>query len=247
MNQNLLIIDENKSNLALIQHQLQNENFQTMTASNNDQALQYLSDHTIDAMIVPQSMSNTSGYHLLKLAKKISSNTIRTLRGPSNELLDMTKPLPTNDIHLFLSTPHDKQKLINHIHMCFRLHNTLILKKKLKPHSSIEALWITDKHGFTHFANPSFCLITHHDPVSIIGKKLDVFDYNRMDKANLSFMQKSIETLGFWQGEIYLKIQSGESYPTILLTTTTHDTYHNIQNYVHLILDIKHPLPIALC
>lgn len=102
---------------------------------------------------------------------------------------------------------------------------------------SQEGMFVTDADTNILRVNRAFCEITGYSPEDVIGKNPRIFRSNRHESAFYEQMWQSIESQGFWQGEIWNKRKNGEIYPEFVTITQVKDK-NSITNYVATLTDI---------
>lgn len=104
--------------------------------------------------------------------------------------------------------------------------------------SSQEGVAITDLAGTILAVNPAFCTITEYCEPDLIGKNIRIVKSGRHDTDFYKEMWDSINSAGFWQGEVWNRRNGGELYPEWLTISTVLDEAGRPANYVGTFTDI---------
>jgi len=109
--------------------------------------------------------------------------------------------------------------------------------------NTIEGIVITDSEGIIQRVNKAFTTITGFNPEEVIGKNPRILKSDRHAPAFYEEMWASLITRGMWEGEIWNRRKSGETYPERLLINVITGSEGKTIHYValfHDITDIKH-------
>ncbi len=101
-----------------------------------------------------------------------------------------------------------------------------------------EGILITDANTRILKVNESLTRITGYSPDECIGQTPRIFSSGRQDEGFYKEMWKTINTEGHWEGEIWNRRKSGESFPERLSITSVKDANGRIVNYVANFMDI---------
>jgi len=101
-----------------------------------------------------------------------------------------------------------------------------------------EGVVITDAAGAIVAVNPAFCAITGYTAAELTGANMRTLQSGRHDEDFYRTFWTSIESVGFWQGEIWNRRKSGEVYPELLTVSTVRDDKGAVRNYVGTFTDI---------
>jgi len=101
-----------------------------------------------------------------------------------------------------------------------------------------EGIIVTDDRCNVLKANRAFASITGYTQDEIIGKNPSLLSSGRHDQQFYAEMWESINTAGFWEGEIWNRRKGGEIYPEHLAITAVKDKEGKLTNYVGTLTDI---------
>ncbi len=101
-----------------------------------------------------------------------------------------------------------------------------------------EGILITDATLSIVDVNPGFTLITGYDREEAIGKRPSLLHSGRHDAAFYAHMWESIRTTGTWQGELWNRRKSGETYPGMLSISAVTGKNGAVMHYVGVFSDI---------
>jgi diguanylate cyclase (GGDEF)-like protein/PAS domain S-box-containing protein len=104
--------------------------------------------------------------------------------------------------------------------------------------ASPEAIVVTDPHGRVLSANQSFARITGYAGAEILGRNLNLLKSGRHEDAFYASLWKDARERGFWQGEIWNRLRSGEIRRHELSVTAVHDADLLISHFVGMLQDI---------
>ena len=103
---------------------------------------------------------------------------------------------------------------------------------------SQEGMMITDASRGILRVNRAFTSITGYTADEVIGKNPRLLSSGRHDVSFYRNMWKSINSAGFWEGEIWNRRKNGEIYPEHLTITAVKDSDGAVTNYVAALADI---------
>lgn len=102
-----------------------------------------------------------------------------------------------------------------------------------------EAIMVTDPNAIIQTVNAAFTRITGYSAEEAIGKKASLLASGRHSKEFYAQMWQALRERGFWQGEIWNKRKSGESYPQWLTINRVDDEAGRPQHFVAVFSDIS--------
>lgn len=103
---------------------------------------------------------------------------------------------------------------------------------------SQEGMFITDTNSIILRVNHAFTRITGYSAEEAIGKTPRLLKSGQQDRAFYGSMWASLNSQGYWEGEIWNRRKSGEIYPEQLTITTVKDTSGITTNYVATLTDV---------
>lgn len=101
-----------------------------------------------------------------------------------------------------------------------------------------EAFLITDASGNIIKVNHAFTVISGYSEADVLGKNPRILSSGRQGQKFYRAMWESINTLGFWQGELIDRRKDGSFYPKWLSISRVLDTHGNVTNYIGTFSDI---------
>ncbi len=104
--------------------------------------------------------------------------------------------------------------------------------------SSLEGVMITNAEGLIESVNPAFSRLTGYDAEEVIGHSPSILSSGRHDAAFYESMWGALREHGQWQGEIWNRRKSGETYPELLTITAITDERGELTHYASLFSDI---------
>jgi diguanylate cyclase (GGDEF)-like protein/PAS domain S-box-containing protein len=102
-----------------------------------------------------------------------------------------------------------------------------------------EAIGVTDADNNYISINPAFTRITGYNPEEVIGKNPRFMSSGRHDDAFYERFWETLNTSGYWQGELWDRRKNGEEYPKWLSIVAVKDAQERIQNYIAVFSDIS--------
>lgn len=98
--------------------------------------------------------------------------------------------------------------------------------------SSVEGVLIADGDANILRVNKAFSDITGYLEEEVIGQKPSILQSGRHDKEFYQHMWQSVIDNGYWQGEIWNRRKSGETYPEWLTISTVTNTEGEVTHYI---------------
>ncbi|WP_095598054.1 EAL domain-containing protein [Pseudomonas sp. PIC25] len=104
---------------------------------------------------------------------------------------------------------------------------------------STAAILITDPAGYIVQVNEAFCRITGYDSAEVLDQLPNLLTADRQQANHLRYIVKQLDQRGSWEGEIWLKRRTGESYPAWVGITAVQDGEGDLVSYVCFFSDIS--------
>ncbi|MGM0517353.1 MAG: EAL domain-containing protein [Pseudomonadota bacterium] len=101
-----------------------------------------------------------------------------------------------------------------------------------------EGVLITDRDQVIVEVNPAFTELTGYTAEEVIGRTPRLLESGQHDRSFYRDMWASLEAYGHWQGEIWNRRKSGETFPEILSISSVTDRDGAVSHYVGLFVDI---------
>jgi diguanylate cyclase (GGDEF)-like protein/PAS domain S-box-containing protein len=142
---------------------------------------------------------------------------------------------------VLLSTMFLDGELVLHVavrDITLRKQNEIELRIAATAFESQEGMLVTDANYNILRVNHSFTNITGYTAEEVIGKNPRIFQSGQQDADFYATMWKSINSTGFWQGEVWNRRKSGEIFPEHLTITAVKDQNSITSNYVATYTDI---------
>ena len=102
-----------------------------------------------------------------------------------------------------------------------------------------EAIGVTDVDNNYILINPAFTRITGYTPEEVIGKNPRFISSGRYDDAFYERFWETLNTTGYWSGELWDRRKSGEEYPKWLSVVAVNDAQDHLQNHISVFSDIS--------
>ena len=101
-----------------------------------------------------------------------------------------------------------------------------------------QAIMVTDTNNLLVAVNPAFTELTGYSLDDVQGKNPRFLKSNRQDSAFFTLMWESLNSTGYWQGEIWNLKKNGDEYAELLTINSIYDENNNILQRVGLFSDI---------
>ncbi len=116
-------------------------------------------------------------------------------------------------------------------------------ERKLKQAASIfentiEGIIIADADANILSVNPAFTRITGYEEDEVRGKNPNILSSGRQDKAFFKRLWESLQSSGYWQGELWNRRKNGETYAEWLTISVILDANDKVKNYIAVFADI---------
>jgi diguanylate cyclase (GGDEF)-like protein/PAS domain S-box-containing protein len=105
--------------------------------------------------------------------------------------------------------------------------------------STREGVVITDTENRILSVNPAFTEITGYTEEDVLNKTPQILQSGFHDRSFYRAMWHSIEKTNHWQGEIWNRRKSGETYPEWLTISAVRDEHGTVTNYVGVFTDVS--------
>lgn len=105
--------------------------------------------------------------------------------------------------------------------------------------STREGVVITDAEGRIVSVNPAFTEITGYQESEVLGESPKILQSGFHDRAFYQAMWQSIARTNHWQGEVWNRRNSGETYPEWLTISAVRDEHGAVANYVGVFTDVS--------
>jgi len=104
--------------------------------------------------------------------------------------------------------------------------------------NALEGILVTDRHGNIQSVNPAFCQITGYSEAEVMGKNPRILKSEHHNAAYYEQMWASIVATGKWQGELWNRRKSGDTFPIWQTISSIKDDEREISHYVAIFFDI---------
>jgi diguanylate cyclase (GGDEF)-like protein/PAS domain S-box-containing protein len=104
--------------------------------------------------------------------------------------------------------------------------------------NTIEGIVITDANVKILSVNPAFTRITGYKEDEVRGKNPSILSSGKQDKAFYKRLWESLQSSGYWQGELWNRRKSGETYAEWLTISVILDANDKVKNYIAVFADI---------
>jgi len=101
-----------------------------------------------------------------------------------------------------------------------------------------EAIMVADADNRIVTVNPAFTELTGYSLQDAVGQSTTLLNSGQQNEAFYQVMWHALETTGHWQGEIWNRRKSGETYLEWLTINTVYDDHNNVRYRVAMFSDI---------
>lgn len=101
-----------------------------------------------------------------------------------------------------------------------------------------EAIMVADADNRIVTVNPAFTELTGYTSQEAVGQSTTLLKSGHQNEAFYQTMWHTLETTGHWQGEIWNRRKSGETYLEWLTINTVYDDQNNVRHRVAMFSDI---------
>jgi len=101
-----------------------------------------------------------------------------------------------------------------------------------------EGIIITDPRGVMVDTNPAVSRISGYRRDELLGKTPAIFKSGHQGDAFYAALWQTLETQGFWRGEVWNRKKNGELYVELLTISAVHDPEGRLTHYVGVFSDI---------
>ncbi len=105
--------------------------------------------------------------------------------------------------------------------------------------NTAEAVFITDANARIIFVNKSFTGITGFEAGDVIARPWETITSDRDNDSMSEALWQSLDDSGYWQGELWARRRSGESYPALLSITKVPEQDSSVSHFVGVFNDIS--------
>jgi len=104
--------------------------------------------------------------------------------------------------------------------------------------NTAEAIVVADANGTVESVNPAYTTITGFREDEVLGTKQHVFAVNGAASVSTEALQRCLDTEGHWQGEVWNRRKSGESFLEWKSINKIVDASGRVEHYVSVFSDI---------
>ncbi len=105
--------------------------------------------------------------------------------------------------------------------------------------NTAEGVIVTDAAGKIITVNNAFTVITGYPEEEVLGQNPRFLNSKKHDRGFYTTLWATIDTAGFWQGEIWDRRKTGEIFPTWSTISSVKDSDGKLVNYVSVFSDIS--------
>jgi diguanylate cyclase (GGDEF)-like protein/PAS domain S-box-containing protein len=108
--------------------------------------------------------------------------------------------------------------------------------------SSLDAIFVVDTAFLIQAANPTFFRLTGFGSTQVEGRPIDDFMSNPSESGQSDRIRRAAVEQGFWQGELWARRASGETYPCLLSMVRVLDEEGRPSHYIGFFKDLTEVL-----
>ena len=123
MDESILYVDDDESNLAVLEATCINE-FKVLTASSGEVALDILRQREIAVLLADQRMPGMTGVEILESARKEYPDVVRIIITAYSDLSDAIDAINRGHVRLYLRKPWEPNELIATLHQALEIYRS---------------------------------------------------------------------------------------------------------------------------
>lgn len=239
----VLLIEDEPGDAMLIRLQLQESqesHIDVVTCASLADADSWLKerDEEPSVVLLDLNLPDSTGTETVKRCREMTAAPIVVLTGLDD--LAASHLAIESGAEDYLSKGGDAQAVRRAIEFAILRHQRegdARLAKTVFTHAR-EAITITDANGNILEVNDAFSRITGYPRQEVIGQNPSILKSGHHDDAFYRAMWERLRLDGYWEGEIWNRRKSGESYAEYLTISAVRDARGRIHQYVALFADI---------
>jgi len=241
LNASILIVDDEQANITLLEKLLRSAGYQHITTTMDPRAVCALHlANRYDLILLDLQMPNMDGFQVMEGLKEIETGgylpVLVVTAQPGHKLRALQAGAKD-----FVSKPFDLTEVQTRIHNMLEvrlLYQELNLMAKVFTTIG-EGIMITDAQNRIIATNDSFTRLSGYAEAEVLDKDPKILSSGRTRKETYQEMWASIAERGTWEGELWGRRKSGESYPTMLSINVVRDGAGRVVNYIGNFTDIS--------
>ena len=245
----ILIIDSSTKTQQELKELFENRNFNVISASNTDEALDILDEKTIDLMILDTDLKESNAMEfliennkkiidLLKIPVFVTSNNI-TPAILKTALINGAKDVFTKPFNMDELTIKVDMRIDYRIKELKEKATLLILNEYKDAVDESSIVTKANTKGVITYANEQFCKISGYSKDELIGSPHNLVRHPDMPSSAFKDMWHTIKELKKpWRGEIKNKKKDGSYYWVKAFVKPILDIDRNIVEYIAIRIDI---------
>jgi diguanylate cyclase (GGDEF)-like protein/PAS domain S-box-containing protein len=104
---------------------------------------------------------------------------------------------------------------------------------------STSAILVTDPAGYVVQVNDAFSRVSGYSPEQVLDQLPGMLTADLQQSNHLNYVLSQLSLRGSWEGEVWLKRQTGDIFPAWVGLTAVHDEEDDLVSYVYFFSDIS--------
>ncbi len=243
MSESVLLVDDEPAVSRSLSRLLRKDKYEIFIANNAQEALQLLSQHSVNIVVSDQRMPVMSGSELLTEIKKRYPDIIGIIISGYSDFNAVREGINHGEIYKFLSKPWKAELFLAEIKSAVRIQALRLRNKQLAClfERTIEAIILTDEWGRIESVNPAFQKLTGFSFDQVRKRSVAGLFSEKTETQNSSYPLnfKNNVRISEWHGELTCIKNTGQRMPVWLNFMPVDGDKIN-SKYIVLFIDISH-------
>jgi len=237
---NILVVDDTKLNLELLEVILGSTNYNVRTATNGEMALKSIKNQKPDLVLLDVMMPSMSGYEVCSIIKKDPAfqDIPVMFLSAKEDAHDKVKGFDVGAVD-YITKPFDTREILVRIQTHLSVY---FLQKELQLKMDVIDKYVitstTDLSRVIIDVSEAFCEISGYSKQELIGKNLSMLKHPDMGDFFSEKMLKILVDKGSWSGEIKKVKKDNSFYWVNSKISTVYDIHKNVIGYTSIGQDI---------
>jgi len=251
----ILIVDSVSDGIKALDEILRID-YEILMAFSGEKALELVTSHEVELILVNVLMSDIGGYEVCKQLKAdvLTCDIPLIFVTSLNDEIDETYGLKLGAVDFIVKPLRPaiiKARIKKHLELKWQrdlLNKEIAENKKAKEDLQLaarvfenmtEAIVVTDHHNHIIDVNPAFAILTGYDKNEVLGRDPGFAKSGRHDSEFYSRLWEQLFKTGYWKGEIWDRRKNGEIYPKHTSISLVINEYGEVINYIAVFSDIS--------
>ncbi|ACF46451.1 multi-sensor signal transduction histidine kinase [Prosthecochloris aestuarii DSM 271] len=235
----VLIADDSATMRTLISHVVHKLGYDTLTASDGNEAIDRLSNRPCDALLLDLNMPVKSGMDVLDFVVRNNYQLPVIIVSGSSDIEQAVECIKLG-AYEYLTKPIDNNRLeitLNNALSEFSLKQQVRLLNEAMDQSPVSIV-ITDFNGLIEYVNPFFCRVTGYSSEDVLHQKVSILKSGEHSQDFYRILWETISGGKVWQGEICNKKKDGELFWENIIISPVRNNVHSISHFLAIKEDV---------